>query len=126
MIQVDNASEFHRQQARAGALGKLLVVNFFNESCYACRVLHPKLTQIAASNPDVLFMKANASDPQLHVLSAQLGIDRLPWFQLYLDSNLVTEFTASLNPEKLAMLRRSIEYHIPGRTPPPSASAADN
>lgn len=113
MVQAESAADFHRQQVRAGALGKLLVVNFFNESCYACRSLHPKLVQIALNHPDVVFCKLNAGAPQLHVLSAQLGIDRLPWFQFYVDSKLATEFAASLNPEKLQALRDAVHLHKP-------------
>lgn len=36
---------------------QLVVVDYFKPSCSACRRLFPKLKQIAASNPETLFIK---------------------------------------------------------------------
>ena len=38
-----------------------MVVDFFSPSCYGCRMLYPKLRQIAANNLDVAFIKVDLS-----------------------------------------------------------------
>jgi hypothetical protein len=58
-----------------------------------------------------------------------LGVDRLPWFLIYAPGDWAAgspsaSFTASLRPEKLALLRREIERNA-ARVPAAAAAAAE-
>lgn len=89
----------------------LVVLNYFAEECYACKSLQPKLRQIAAAHSDVLFLKINGSIDEFQNFCEKRGITRIPYFQLYRGGQIVSEFVASLRPEKLALLRGEIGKH---------------
>eukprot|EP00195_Chlamydomonas_chlamydogama_P013575 CAMPEP_0202891400 /NCGR_PEP_ID=MMETSP1392-20130828/1463_1 /ASSEMBLY_ACC=CAM_ASM_000868 /TAXON_ID=225041 /ORGANISM="Chlamydomonas chlamydogama, Strain SAG 11-48b" /LENGTH=225 /DNA_ID=CAMNT_0049575139 /DNA_START=158 /DNA_END=835 /DNA_ORIENTATION=+ len=90
---------------------KLAIVNFFTEECYVCKTFYQKLKKIAADNPDVMFAKVNGSELQLRGLFDKLQITKVPLFQFYRNGVCVSQLTASLNPEKLAMFRAEIAAH---------------
>jgi len=138
---------------RAAAAGRLAVLCVFSEGCYACRTLAPKLRQIAEAHADaVTFVKVNGTAPaggdqesggngnggsgnggggdsDLGAWArSALGVDRLPWFMLYAPGDWeagrpAAAFTASLRPDKLAMLRKEIGGAA-ARVPAASAAAA--
>lgn len=138
---------------RASAAGRLAVLCVFSEGCYACRSLAPKLRQIAEAHADaVTFVKVNGTAPEGEPPQRQgaasagsgeeaadsadlgawarsaLGVDRLPWFLIYAPGDWAAgrpsaSFTASLRPDKLAMLRREIERRA-ARVPAGLAAAA--
>lgn len=93
--------------------GRLVVVNFFAPECYACKSLQPKLRQIAGNNPDVLFIKVNGLQGDLQQYCESMGITRIPYFHFYRGNKRVSEFTANMRPDKLAMLRAEIAAHKP-------------
>jgi thioredoxin-like negative regulator of GroEL len=76
---IASAAEF-KAAVLAAPPGALVVADFFKPSCVGCRALYPKLLKIAASSPEVLFLKVNAAEPGAAGLAAALGADALPWF----------------------------------------------
>eukprot|EP00238_Polyblepharides_amylifera_P014320 CAMPEP_0196587290 /NCGR_PEP_ID=MMETSP1081-20130531/57028_1 /TAXON_ID=36882 /ORGANISM="Pyramimonas amylifera, Strain CCMP720" /LENGTH=217 /DNA_ID=CAMNT_0041909435 /DNA_START=158 /DNA_END=811 /DNA_ORIENTATION=- len=86
---------------------RVVVVEVFAGWCAACRSLNPKLNKIAHSEfPNALFLKINMDDhPEL---TQELGVDKLPSFLVYKNSDLVSQFTASLSYQGLKRLRSNI------------------
>jgi thioredoxin-like negative regulator of GroEL len=90
----------------------LLVVCFYNEDCYSCRSLHPKLQSIAAatSKAGVNFVKINGSNPIWQsYCQNHFNISTVPYFHFYKQGKRVSEMSASLNPQRLAAFRAEIE-----------------
>lgn len=108
---ISSKAEFFRLVGEASVANKLLVCKFFTENCYACRSLAPKYTRLATDNEDVWFAKLNGSNEELQPLFDDLEITKVPYVQMYLDNKVVSQFTASLDPQKLAMLRTEIAFH---------------
>lgn len=104
-------SEYDALIEESRTSGQLLVMNFFTEDCYTCRSLLPKLKQIAGNNPDVLFAELNGSEAGMRPLFGELEITRVPTMQLVRDHQVRAQFTASLNPEKVARIRAEIAAH---------------
>lgn len=105
---VSTRADFEKLVSEATAARKLLVCNFFSENCYACRSLAPKFVRIATDNPDVWFVKLNGGEDSLQPMFEDFQITKVPFFQLYVDSQVVSQFSASLDPAKLAYLRMEI------------------
>lgn len=109
---IKDANTFVKQMLNGVSNKGLVVCIFYAPWCAGCRSLHPKLTQIAARNPDVTFLRVSGDgedDCGKRILSA-LGVYKLPYFQFYTASDgLVEEMTASLMPTKLEKLRRTLE-----------------
>lgn len=89
-----------------GAPGRLVVVDYFKPSCNGCRTLYPKLLQLAANNPETLFIKVNTDAPALRELAQGMGVASLPWFQLFRDGDLLSSFTA--NVTSISVLRAEV------------------
>ena len=108
------------------ANGTLAIVNYFTESCYVCRTLHPKMKRIATDNPDVLFVKVNGSQPAIVPVFEQMGIQAVPLFQFVQDGEVKHSMSCSISPEKLMQLRVEIAAHKRSAThptvPPPRAA----
>lgn len=111
MVPISNRSELLGLLKEAKSQNKLALVNYFTEDCYTCRSLHPKLKRIASDNPDIVILKVNGSIPSLQPLFEEQGIRKVPLFQFVKAGQVKAEFTASLNPEKLALLRAEIAAH---------------
>mmetsp|Transcript_6614 Transcript_6614/g.17240 ORF Transcript_6614/g.17240 Transcript_6614/m.17240 type:complete len:332 (+) Transcript_6614:300-1295(+) len=109
---IKDANTFVKQMLNGVSNKGLVVCIFYAPWCAGCRSLHPKLTQIAARNPDVTFLRVSGDGEDecgKRILSA-LGVYKLPYFQFYTASDgLVEEMTASLMPTKLEKLRRTLE-----------------
>lgn len=108
MVNVTTLAELDQTVREGSAGGRLVVVNFFAPECYACKSLQPKLRQIARDNSDTLFVKVNGFLSELQAYCEAMGINRIPFFHLYRNNKRVSEFTANMRPEKLALLRAEI------------------
>lgn len=111
MCLLSNEEEVHQLMKAADEEGHLLVMDFFTTECYACKTLYPKLKQIAGENPDVKFAKINGFNELLRPFFDQSGVTKVPFFHLYRNKEVVSKFSASLSPEKLAQLRSEIRKH---------------
>lgn len=78
---------------------RIVLVDFFSPSCYACRSMWPKLKQIAASNPDITFLKVNTAEKPLASLAEGMGVSKLPWFLIFQGGTgeQIASFTANLS-----------------------------
>ncbi|KAL4457684.1 hypothetical protein ABPG75_012549 [Micractinium tetrahymenae] len=85
---------------------QLVVVDYLKPSCSACRRLFPKLKQIAASNPETLFIKVNVDTDEMRELGEGMQVSHLPWFHLFLAGELRASFSA--NVATVATLRAEI------------------
>lgn len=112
MVNVQSWDELASAIDSACAAGKLVVVNFFSPECYACRSMQPKLRQIAGDvRESVTFLKVNGFLDGLRDYCEEEGITQIPFFRFYRQKEMVAEFTANMQPQKLKLLRRNIELH---------------
>lgn len=105
MVAPASPSQFKQLVVGAGE-GRLVVVDYFKPSCNGCRTLYPKLKQVAANNPEALFVKVNTDAPAFRELSQGMGVASLPWFQLFRDGALLSSFTA--NVASIGVLRAEV------------------
>lgn len=77
MHTVESADAYKALVAQANAEGRLLVAKFFTTDCWVCKSLHPKIKQLAAANPHILFAKLNGSNPQLVDMFHALGVTKV-------------------------------------------------
>ncbi|KAK9844576.1 hypothetical protein WJX74_004207 [Apatococcus lobatus] len=109
-VTVAKLADYERHLTAAKEKMQLVVCLFFAPWCMACRALHPKLEQIAEQNPEVLFVKANIE--QMRELASSMAVASLPYFVFYKGAgDPLTQFTASLQPNRLAKLRTEIALH---------------
>jgi thioredoxin-like negative regulator of GroEL len=117
MVNVADAGELQAAIQAGCAAGRLVAVAFFSPECYACRSLHPKLRQIAAADPgNLLVVKVNGAVEALQAYCDAHGVTKIPYFHLHAGAGAarVAEFTANLQPARLAFLRAQIAAHLPG------------
>ncbi|GIL85677.1 hypothetical protein Vretimale_13254 [Volvox reticuliferus] len=77
MIAVTTPRELDILSRQAYAAGRGVLINYFQEDCYACRCLHKKLKQLALDNPEVLFLKVNGSNEALRPVFEDAGVTKV-------------------------------------------------
>ncbi|KAG6412870.1 hypothetical protein SASPL_125563 [Salvia splendens] len=79
MIEIDSAQELVEHLRNAG--DRLVVLNFFSPGCGGCKALHPKICQLAESNPNTTFLTVNYEEhkPMCYALHVHV----LPFFRFY-------------------------------------------
>ncbi|EFN58844.1 hypothetical protein CHLNCDRAFT_140696 [Chlorella variabilis] len=90
---------------------QLVVVDYLKPSCMGCRRIFPKLKQLAASNPDALFIKVNVESEEMRELGQGMQVTHLPWFHLFRGGDLVASLTANL--ATVSQLRAEIATNKP-------------
>ncbi|XP_010257986.1 PREDICTED: thioredoxin-like 1-1, chloroplastic [Nelumbo nucifera] len=79
MIDINSAQELVDVLLNAG--DRLVVLDFYSPGCGGCKALHPKICQLAESNPNALFVKVNYE--KLKSMCYSLNIHVLPFFRFY-------------------------------------------
>uniref|UniRef100_A0A7N0U9B2 Thioredoxin domain-containing protein n=1 Tax=Kalanchoe fedtschenkoi TaxID=63787 RepID=A0A7N0U9B2_KALFE len=79
MVEVKSAQQLVNALKNVG--DRLVIVDFYSPGCGGCRTLHPKICQLAESNPDAIILKVNYED--LKTMSQALHIRVLPFFRFY-------------------------------------------
>lgn len=99
---------------KKNGVSRLVCVEFFAGWCFACRSLHPKFCKIAAKEfPDVLFIRIHKDE--LPELCDALGVDKLPYVQMYKGvDGVVDEFVMNNSAPCLATFRRALRMHRHG------------
>lgn len=79
MVEIHSAKELADSLLNAG--DRLVIIDFYSPGCGGCRTLHPKICQLADSNPDAIFLKVNYEElkPMCHALRIHV----LPFFRFY-------------------------------------------
>lgn len=101
--------DLKRDILAAADAGHLVLVDYFKPGCHACRSLAPKLKQLAEQNPDVLILKVNTEELGMRELAGAMGVEVLPWFQIWRAAEPVAAFTANLST--LERLRAEVAAH---------------
>ncbi|KAK4350299.1 hypothetical protein RND71_029612 [Anisodus tanguticus] len=79
MVEIHSAKELKDSLLNAG--DRLVIIDFYSPGCGGCRALHPKICQLADSNPDAIFLKVNYEE--LKATCHALRIHVLPFFRFY-------------------------------------------
>ncbi|XP_010523121.1 PREDICTED: thioredoxin-like 1-2, chloroplastic [Tarenaya hassleriana] len=79
MLEIRSAQHLVDSLMNAGDL--LVVIDFYSPGCGGCKSLHPKICQLAESNPEVLFLKVNQDE--LRTMCHSLNVHVLPFFRFY-------------------------------------------
>ncbi|KAK4427919.1 Thioredoxin-like 1-2, chloroplastic [Sesamum alatum] len=79
MIEINSAQELVDSLLNAG--DRLVIVDFYSPGCGGCKALHPKICQLAESNPNALFLKVNYE--QHKAMCYALHVHVLPFFRFY-------------------------------------------
>uniref|UniRef100_A0A5B7AHJ4 Thioredoxin domain-containing protein n=1 Tax=Davidia involucrata TaxID=16924 RepID=A0A5B7AHJ4_DAVIN len=79
MIEINSAQELVDSLLNSG--DRLVIVDFYSPGCGGCKALHPKICQLAESNPDAIFLKVNYEE--LKKMCYSLHIHVLPFFRIY-------------------------------------------
>ncbi|XP_055828790.1 thioredoxin-like 1-2, chloroplastic [Solanum dulcamara] len=79
MLEIQSAKELADSLLNAG--DRLVIIDFYSPGCGGCRTLHPKICQLADSNPDAIFLKVNYEE--LKSMCHTLRIHVLPFFRFY-------------------------------------------
>lgn len=79
MIEIQSAQELVDTLSNAG--DKLVIIDFYSPGCGGCRALHPKICQLAETNPNAVFLKVNHEE--LKTMCQCLHVHVLPFFRFY-------------------------------------------
>ncbi|KAL8457471.1 hypothetical protein ACS0TY_034564 [Phlomoides rotata] len=79
MIEIQSAQQLVDCLLNAG--NRLVVLEFYSPGCGGCKTLHPKMCQIAETNPNSIFVKVNYE--QHKSLCYALNVHVLPFFRFY-------------------------------------------
>ncbi|KAH9624369.1 hypothetical protein KSS87_011685, partial [Heliosperma pusillum] len=97
MVEIHSAIEF--VDAIKNADDRLVIVDFYSPGCGGCKSLHPKICQLAESNPDAIFLKVNYEElkPMCHALHIHV----LPFFRFYRGADgRVSSFSCTISTIK--------------------------
>lgn len=79
MVEIHSAQELVDSLLNAG--DRLVIVDYYSPGCGGCKSLHPKICQLAESNPNAIFLKVNYEE--LKTMCHSLHIHVLPFFRFY-------------------------------------------
>lgn len=79
MVEINSAPELVMNLMNAG--DRLVIVDFYSPGCGGCKALHPKICQLAESNPDSTFLMINYE--QHKEMCYALHVHVLPFFRFY-------------------------------------------
>ncbi|KAJ0790018.1 putative peptide-N(4)-(N-acetyl-beta-glucosaminyl)asparagine amidase [Helianthus annuus] len=79
MVEINSAQEYVDTLSNSG--DRLVIVDFYSPGCGGCKALHPKICQLAESNPKAIFLQVNYE--VLKPMCQSLHIHVLPFFRFY-------------------------------------------
>ncbi|CAH8353965.1 unnamed protein product [Eruca vesicaria subsp. sativa] len=79
MLEIQSADHLVDSLLNAG--DRLVVLDFYSPGCGGCKSLHPKICQLAETNPNVMFLKVNQEE--LRTMCHGLNVHVLPFFKFY-------------------------------------------
>lgn len=96
---IRDKDDFDNQLKEAGS--KLVVVDFYATWCGPCKIISPKLEEMAAQFTDVIFLKVDVDDCE--EVASTYGISCMPTFMFFKKTEKVAEFSGA-NADKLREL----------------------
>ncbi|XP_010443965.1 PREDICTED: thioredoxin-like 1-2, chloroplastic [Camelina sativa] len=106
MLEIHSANHLVDSLLNAG--DRLVVLHFFSPACGGCKSLHPKVCQLAESNPDVIFLKVNQEE--LRTMCHGLNIHVLPFFKFYRGAEgKVCSFSCTI--ATISKFKKALEKH---------------
>ncbi|EXB54327.1 Thioredoxin-like 1-2 [Morus notabilis] len=79
MVEIQTAQQLVDSLVNAG--DRLVIIDFYSPGCGGCKALHPKICQLAESNPNAIILKVNYEE--LKTMCHALHIHVLPFFRFY-------------------------------------------
>jgi len=96
---VEDKDDFDNQLKEAGS--KLVVVDFYATWCGPCKMIAPKLDEMATQFTDVVFLKVDVDD--VEEVASTYGISCMPTFLFIKNGEKIAEFSGA-NADKLREL----------------------
>jgi len=93
---VEDKADFDAKLKEAGS--NLVVVDFYATWCGPCKVIAPKLEEMAKSMPDVTFLKVDVDECE--DIASHYGISCMPTFVFIKDGEKIKEFSGA-NEDKV-------------------------
>lgn len=96
---INDKDDFDNQLKEAGS--KLVVVDFYATWCGPCKIIAPKLEEMAQTYTDVIFLKVDVDDCEEVATAYQISC--MPTFMFFKKGQKVAEFSGA-NAEKIREL----------------------
>jgi len=96
---IHDKEDFDNQLKEAGS--KLVVVDFYATWCGPCKIIAPKLEEMAQSFTDVIFLKVDVDDCEEVATAYQISC--MPTFMFFKKGQKVAEFSGA-NADKIREL----------------------
>lgn len=104
-IHIKDANEFETKLTEAGS--SLVVVDFFAQWCGPCKVIAPKIEELAAEYPDVVFLKVDVDECE--DIASDYEITAMPTFVFIKHKQKIDAFSGA-NADKVK--QHIIKYKI--------------
>merc|ERR1712232_289034 len=87
---VDRIDDFDAEVSSAKSAGKMMIIEYFQPRCRACRALGLKLDQFARRNPSAQVVKVDATSDAGNAIAQRTGpLKKLPRVDVYKEGHLV-------------------------------------
>lgn len=105
---LENRAQFDKEVI--GCKGKLILVDFYTESCTFCKLMPPIITELLGEYAGkFVAFKIDAMKPEFEKLVEEYNITRVPRLMLFKDGNKVEDIEKALSKQELKDL---IQKHI--------------
>ncbi|GFG29375.1 hypothetical protein Cfor_06119 [Coptotermes formosanus] len=90
-VHIKDANEFDTKLTEAGS--SLVVIDFFAQWCGPCKVIAPRIEELAAEYPDVVFLKVDVDECE--DIAADYEITAMPTFVFIKNKQKVDAFSGA-------------------------------
>lgn len=113
MMNLSTRQEFHDHVL--SNTYSMTVVRFHAPFCRACKAMQPAWERMARQHPEINFVNVayNKQDVETRALISQLGINKVPFGQVYHPSYGLVE-SANLNKKHFSNVVKHIEWYVQG------------
>ena len=105
---LETADQFEKEVLQEAS--KLVLVDFYTDSCPSCMQMMPIISQLAVNYPNkLLTVKINAADESFVDIVKKYGITRVPRILLFKNGKIVDDIGKALSEKALSDI---LEKHI--------------
>lgn len=101
-MNVSSQTEFARRLEDAGS--RLVVVDFYAQWCGPCKRIAPELDQLAADNPNVVFLKVDID--ALESIAVEYEVTSMPTFVFLKKRRRLDRFTGANMDKVLSLVKK--------------------